>query len=338
MSLETKAGQSAEQTQGSANPPDAPAVPIERVRPVVPEGGLWPQTAALAKYMVRTQVHTYAFSVAANVILSLFPFIVMMLTIARRVHISQNVVSDLTLTFIPASPANQTFIMRNMELLAHPHKGMQIYSAIMLLISCTGVFLPLEVALNGVWGVQKNRSYLYNQVVSLSIAFLIGALALGSIALTAGQRAILTAVFFGHTDNFVYRFVDPFVSNSVLNVLSAVTGILIFFLIYWLLPNRKVPARAVLPTAIVIGLLLHVSKYLYLLALPRLDFHSVYGPFEVSVGLMIWAFLSGLLLLAGAHFSATRFALSVARQEERQRLTQEGLEGAQENGANAKNA
>jgi uncharacterized BrkB/YihY/UPF0761 family membrane protein len=53
---------------------------------------------------------------------------------------------------------------------------------------------------------------------------------------------------------------------------------------------------------------------------------------------MIWAFLSGLLLLAGAHFSATRFALSVARQEERQRLTQEGLEGAQENGANAKNA
>src|ERR1035437_8108389 len=234
-------------------------IPIEKVRPVVRADGFWAQVAALAKYMVRTEVHTYAFSVAANVILSLFPFIVMMLTIARRVHISQNVVSDLTLTFIPASPANQTFIMRNMELLAHPHKGMQIYSAIMLLISCTGVLLPLEVALNGVWGVQKNRSYLYNQIVSLSIAFVIGVLALGSIALTAVQRTILTAVSFGHTENFVYRFVDPFVSNSVLNVVSAVTGILIFFLIYWLLPNRKVPARAVLPTAIVIGLLWHVA-------------------------------------------------------------------------------
>jgi uncharacterized BrkB/YihY/UPF0761 family membrane protein len=33
---------------------------------------------------------------------------------------------------------------------------------------------------------------------------------------------------------------------------------------------------------------------------------------------MIWAFLSGLLLLAGAHFSATRYALSVAQQEERE--------------------
>jgi uncharacterized BrkB/YihY/UPF0761 family membrane protein len=50
--------------------------------------------------------------------------------------------------------------------------------------------------------------------------------------------------------------------------------------------------------------------------LPRLDFHAVYGMFYVSVTLMMWAFLSGLLLLAGAHFSATRYALSVARKEE----------------------
>jgi uncharacterized BrkB/YihY/UPF0761 family membrane protein len=31
---------------------------------------------------------------------------------------------------------------------------------------------------------------------------------------------------------------------------------------------------------------------------------------------MIWAFLSGLLLLAGAHFSATRYTLQLARQAE----------------------
>jgi len=33
---------------------------------------------------------------------------------------------------------------------------------------------------------------------------------------------------------------------------------------------------------------------------------------------MMWAFLSGLLLLAGAHFSATRYALSAARKEARE--------------------
>jgi len=321
----------AAQAQEPTEKADAPLVPIAQVSPVVRREGLGPQLVALAKYMVTTEVHTYAFSVAANVILSLFPFIVMMLTLSRQVFHNQSmaqVVGDMMTFFLPS---NQEFIMRNMQLLAHPHKGTQIYSVVMLLISCTGVFLPLEVALNGVWGVRKNRSYLHNQAISLSLAFLIGVLAMMSVALTAGQRWILTLAFFHHTDNLFYRFVD----GTALSILGVVTGILIFFLIYWILPNRKVPARAVLPTAIVIGLLWAVAKYVYVLVLPRLDFQVVYGPFYVSVGLMIWAFLSGLMLLAGAHFSATRYALSVARQEERKDAA---VAAAQETGADAQPA
>jgi membrane protein len=307
------------------------AVPISEVRPVVRGTGLGSQIVALAKYMARTEVHTYAFSVAANVILSLFPFIVMMLTISRQVFHSSAmgvVVGEMMTTFLPS---NQDFIMRNMQLLAHPHKGTQIYSVVMLLISSTGVFLPLEVALNSVWGVRRNRSYLHNQIVAIGLAFGVGVLAMGSVALTTGQKWILTGIFFGHVDNFVFRLFE----GGTLRASALVASILIFFLIYWILPNRKVPALAVLPTAIVIGLLWEAAKFLYVLLLPRLDFQAVYGPFYVSVGLMIWAFLSGLLLLAGAHFSATRYALSVAREEER---AQSNQPGAKENEADAERA
>jgi uncharacterized BrkB/YihY/UPF0761 family membrane protein len=64
---------------------------------------------------------------------------------------------------------------------------------------------------------------------------------------------------------------------------------------------------AVLPGAIVTGLLWEGAKLAYIAVLPRLELKSVYGPFSISVGLMLWAFLSGLILLAGAHFSATRY-------------------------------
>ena len=57
------------------------------------------------------------------------------------------------------------------------------------------------------------------------------------------------------------------------------------------------------------------------LVLPWLKLDAAYGPFSVSVGLMIWAFLTGLILLAGAHFSANRYALQLARQAEKQRVT-----------------
>ncbi|MBS1801374.1 MAG: YihY/virulence factor BrkB family protein [Acidobacteria bacterium] len=287
-----------------------PDVPLERVRPTVPRGGFLSQVKALIQYMARTEVHTYAFSVAANAILSLFPFIVLLLTLCRGVFHSRNmeqVVGDMMRGFLPVG---QDFVMRNMQLLAHPGKGVQFFSLVMLLVSSTGVFLPLEVALNNVWGVGENRSYLHNQAVSLGLAFGVGLLALVSVSFTSGSRIILTWLFFGHTQNLAYAVV----STWFLKICGVIASILIFFLIYWILPNRRIPPRAVLPTAVMVGLLWEVAKYLYVRALPWLDFKSVYGPFYISVGLMMWAFLTGLLLLAGAHVSATRYALRMARQ------------------------
>jgi membrane protein len=293
---------------------DAGVEPIEEISPVVVQSGLWAQVVALARYMTKTEVHTYAFSVAANAILSLFPFIVLLLTLSRRMfhsHAMEDVVGEMMRSFLPTG---QDFVMRNMQMLAHPRKGTQIFSLVMLLITSTGVFLPLEVALNAVWGVRKNRSYLHNQAVSLGLAFAVGALAMVSVAFTAGQKTLLSWVLLGHTQNIFYEFA----SHGAMKFFAVLSSIMLFFLIYWILPFRKVPARAVLPTAVVIGLLWEVAKYGYMLALPWLDFQAVYGPFYISVGLMMWAFLSGLLLLAGAHFSATRYTLRLAREAERE--------------------
>jgi len=295
----------------ASDQPQLPPTPIEAVAPVVPDG-LGNEIVALARYMARTEVHTYAFSVAANAILSLFPFIVLLLTLSRNVFHSramEQVVSDMMKNLLPVG---QDFVMRNMQLLAHPHKGTQFFSVVMLLITSTGVFLPLEVALNRVWGVHQNRSYLHNQAVSLGLAFAVGVLAIVAVASSASQQTILSWIFLDHTDNFVFRFI----SYGFLRLCAGLASILLFFLIYWVLPYRKVPARAVLPTAIVVGLLWQLAKILYIRALPWLDFQAVYGPFYISVGLMMWAFLSGLLLLAGAHFSATRYTLRLARQAE----------------------
>jgi membrane protein len=270
--------------------------------------GLVDEIVSLVRYMSQTEVHTYAFSVAANAILSLFPFIVMMFTIARLVPHSaamESAIADMIRYFLPSG---QQFVTKNMEIVAHAHSGVQVASVVMLLVSSTGVFLPLEVALNRVWGVTKNRSYVRNQLVSLCLAAGIGTLALASVAVTAAQRSLLQLLFLGHTNNVVFTFL----SHWLLQISAAVASVLLFFLVYWILPNRKLPIRAVLPTAIVIGLSWDLAKMLYVGALPWMDLQKVYGPFSVSVSLMLWAFVTGLLLLAGAHYSASRHALRLA--------------------------
>jgi membrane protein len=263
---------------------------------------------AIAKYLMRTEVHTFAFSVAANVILSFFPFVVLLLTVTRQVfhsHSMYDVVLQLLRSYLPAG---QDVVVRSVVALT-PRRGVKIFSLAMLLLSSTGVFVPLEVALNHVWGFANNRKYLANQAISLLLALACGTLALISVALTAQNQEKLLS-WLGSRDRFLFH-AGAFL---VMKLSAIVASISIFFLIYWLLPNGKVRARNVLPAAILTGVIWDLMKYAYILALPWLDFQQVYGPFALSVTLMFWAFLSGMLLLAGAQLSALRAQRLASRQ------------------------
>jgi uncharacterized BrkB/YihY/UPF0761 family membrane protein len=108
-----------------------------------------------ARYLLRTEVHTFAFSVAANSILSFFPFLLLLMTLIRYVFHSQvmyGVVESLLRDYIPTG---QEFVIRNLNVLVGAHHRAQVFSLVMLLITSTGIFLPLEVALNRVWGFRS---------------------------------------------------------------------------------------------------------------------------------------------------------------------------------------
>lgn len=276
--------------------PSSPPSPVESRHAAIRRRGLLVSTV---KYLLRTEVHTFAFSVAANALLSFFPFVLLLMTITRRV-LHSRVMSDVIVQLLrDYLPAGQDFVIRNLNALVGARHQAQIVSLLILLVTSTGIFMPLEVALNRVWNFPKNRSYLANQLISLGLAFGCGVLALCSIAMTAGNVALLESVMHGHA-----IFLVRLVGFVVMKVFAIAASIAIFFLIYWLLPNGKVPALVVLPTSVIMGLLSEILKYSYILALPRLNFQEVYGPFALSVSLMFWAFLSGLLLLTGGHLSA----------------------------------
>ncbi len=257
-------------------------------------------------YLKETEVHTYAFSVAANALLSFFPFMVVILLLCRRVFhspVMESVVSDLLRDYLPAG---QEFVIRNLNAMVGAHRSAQFFSILILLITSSGIFLPLEVALNRVWGqarqdgLVKDRSYLMNQVVSTGLAIGGGILALLSIALTAGNVTLFNWILAGNDGGIIVRVI----TWIVMKIFAIAASIAVFFFIYWLLPNAKVSARQVMPAAIITGLLWEVMKYAYIIALPWLNFQEVYGPFSLSVTILFWAFLSGLLLLGGARLSA----------------------------------
>jgi membrane protein/epoxyqueuosine reductase len=135
------------------------------------------------------------------------------------------------------------------------------------------------------------------------LALLMVGLAIGCIVLSSWEREFTAMVMLQHTDNFLYQAMK----DVWLAFTTGVASILFFFCIYWILPNRKVPWRPILRTSVVTGVIWLAAKFVFVLILPHLDLKALYGPFYVSVGLIFWAYASGLILFAGAQFSVARW-------------------------------
>ena len=255
------------------------------------------------RYWMQTEVHVYAFSVAANVLLSFFPFLIVMLSLLRRVFGQQAATGAIDLALQDYFPdALGQFLQRNL-----PQTGsVELVSILLLLFTANGIFEPLEVGLNHVWGIRKNRSFFRNQIVSLGLIFICGGLALGSMLLTAlNQQSFRVAYPNSRMQSLVGGSV-AWVSLLFFKLAAVPLAVLVLFLIYRYLPNGPTPLKRVLPAAIFVGLLMEVLKYVNTLVWPGFQrkLAREYGVFQYSVTLIFLGFLASMLVLGGAEWAA----------------------------------
>jgi len=250
-------------------------------------------------YCAQTEAHVFALSVAASVLLSVFPFLVVMMSLFRYVFHWPAGVRALELALTDFFPGDMgAFMIRNLTSVVEKRGPFQVTSLFLLLLTANGIFEPLEVALNRVWGAPKNRSYLRNQLVSLGLILICGSLALISFVLTALNSRILPG----------WHPAQAALGLVFFKIAAVPISILALALIYWILPNRKISPAQIVPVAILVGLLLELLKWINLLTWPlwKAKLQNEYGPFYISVTIVLWSFVGAMLILAGAEWSARR--------------------------------
>jgi uncharacterized BrkB/YihY/UPF0761 family membrane protein len=253
-------------------------------------------------YWMETEVHVYGFSIAANVLLSFFPFLIVMVSFFQNIlqwREAADAVYFALGQYFPGEVGD--FLARNLRFSIMARGKIQIGSLLLLMFVANGIFEPLEVALNKVWGVTTNRSFLKNQILSMGMIFLCGSLAMFSITLTAVNLQWFTSIGLPLPDVVVRTVGDLF-----LKVAAFPITVLMLFFIYWLLPNCKVPARLVVLPAVWVAMALEAAKYLNLLFWPllRVKLSAEYGPFINSAAIILWSFLASMIVLAGAEWAA----------------------------------
>ena len=286
---------------GSSGEPAPPPAPPEPSAPVVVKRmgrRIWPAIADLAS----NEVYVLASAIAFNALLSFFPFVILLLVLCRNVlQWPDGYEAVLRLLREDYLPISQDFIVKNLRSVTVNNFGeAAAFSLAALAFTSSGLFAPIEMALNRAWGVTKHRSLVRGRVIALALVVGCGALALVSVYITAYSQELLRGWLGGFAEWAPVRVL----SAIALRILIFPVTVSIFFLVYYVLPNRRIYVREVLPVAIFTGFLWEVTKYLFIWLAPRLGFEDVYGPFYVTVRLVTWAYISASILLLGANLSS----------------------------------
>lgn len=247
---------------------------------------------------------TAAAAVSYFSMLALFPTLLLLLAIGNRLAGPETVekyVIGQVLAFLPGA---QVFVRKNLESISNLSTGIIVSCLIVMLWAVSWMFTVIEKALNRVWGTYP-RSFWHGRGVNIAVMSLIWVL-LGSLALftafVTGVRAaaeripIRQAPWLATLSGFAWQTI--FVLASI-----AVT-ITLFTVLYKVLPNTHVPFTEALPGAVLAGVLWEAAKFGFAFLLPYFHYDLLYGSIGAAVALLTWVYLSSVIMLFGAQFTA----------------------------------
>ncbi len=248
---------------------------------------------------------TLAASIAYYSLLSIFPLMLLVLgasgALLRRYEISWR----LALVLERYLPVHADFILRNLVAISTAYGRLSLISFLLLLWSSSGVFLPLEKALNRAWEVERERSWWRRRLLALEMALLLGFLVLVSTALMGINT---------HIHTLLQRWVPPGASiladvgyHGLILASTFLVTLCMFLLLFQRMPNRPVGLRQVFPSALVTAVFWEGARSLFTLLLPVINYRHVYGSIEVVVALMTWAYISSAVTLFGAEISRSLY-------------------------------
>jgi len=225
-------------------------------------------------------------AIAFNFLLCLFPLLLVVAGFAHRLPEGSRTSTALPALLAELIPFGQQALQTSLKSLTRYGREMEIVSLLLIVWGSSGIFMPMEMALNKVWGGRPHRAFWKSRLLAFAMTLLGGLLALASVALTLATRTWAKG----------YPTLTGFGSKTSAMLLT----VLLFFLIYRLIPDAAVRSGVALKAALWASVAWEAAKYGFVIQLGRMNLQAFYGPLAFAVSLVLWAYVSSLAVVFGA--------------------------------------
>lgn len=233
-------------------------------------------------------------------LLSLFPLLIFMVTLLPYLNLQEDQLFNILRTYAPGEV--YTLIDGTLdEVLSDRNGGLLSVGIIATIWSASNGMNALIKSLNRSYDLDETRPFFIARGISVIFTLLLIVLFVVALALPIFGEQIGTFLFsyLGYEQGFLG------VWNQVRWTIPPVMIFIVFMLLYWIAPNRKLYLKSVIPGAIFatvgwivvsLGFSLYVSSFA--------NYSATYGSIGGIIVLMMWLYFSGTILMVGGQINA----------------------------------
>ncbi|EAG5450131.1 YihY/virulence factor BrkB family protein [Listeria monocytogenes] len=273
----------------------------KKVVKYVKQNGIVQVGQAVSARVGRNDVSGNAAQLAYYMLFSIFPMLLIAATLLAYLHIDKDSVFNMIKEFAPDQIMD--FLEENLNnLLTQKNGGLLSIGIIATLWSASNGMNAVMKSLNKAYGVTNKRNYVIQRLLSMFF----------TLAMLATVGATLLLLVFGQQIGMFLinhlNFSEDFLSfwNNLRWTVTLIVIFVVFTFLYWVAPNRRSTLISVLPGALFstigwtvasLGFAYYVNNFG--------NYSATYGSIGVIIILMLWFYLTGIILMIGGELNAT---------------------------------
>jgi len=245
---------------------------------------------------------THSASIAYYALLSLFPFLLLILSLLGAVTADENdrvAVLDFVFRYFPTQ---LDFVTNQLDAFRAARVQIGIGGLLALVWGSLGVFGAVTSAVNEAWGVEKQRSFLKHRLVSFLMLVAAGGVMMVALMIVSLVEVVERSRFGAIVTNIRGMYV---VQTLGFQYLGTVLVIIAVGLVFYFIPNAKTRFRDVWVGAILTGVLWRLAFDGFSWYIGRnTGMRMIHGSVAAILGFLLWIYVSSIILMYGVEFTA----------------------------------
>jgi YihY family inner membrane protein len=236
-------------------------------------------------------------------LMTLFPALLLLFALSNRIAAGTQMLAHVVQVY----PGSGKFLHETVQSLSGISTGIMISCGLIVMWAGSWVFAVVERALNRIWGTMP-RTFLHGRALTLGMIGIVGLLLSVSVMITSvllALQEIADRLSPRQLENYrLLASVGSVFWQIVFALVSLLVTFTLFAVVYRFMPNAHVAVRDVIPGAVIAGLLWEGAKYVFAWSLNYLDYGQIYGSVGAVVAVLVWGYVSSLVLLFGAQLTS----------------------------------